>query len=700
MRPALLLATVAVAFASSASAARAQNARPDSTRRDTAHTLEAVTVAAIRARAAAPVSAKTIGPVELERRSFGQDVPVLLQGTPSLTSYAETGNYWGYSYIRLRGIDQSRINLTLDGIPLNDPEDQVLYFTDFPDLANSIHSVQIQRGVGTSAPGTASYGGSINFQSVPLATTTRGAQLQLQGGSFDTRRGSAEYASGIVNGRFAVYARASALRSTGYRQHSGVDARSGFLSAAYLGDRDILKLTATAGLFADTLAYYGATRPELDTDRRGNILRPDETDRFGERLVALSYTRQLDAASSLSLTTYRTSATGSYGVCIVNCDQPVGAGADCAVSTAACLWDFHLDFAWYGATAAWTLDRAGVYASAGLNANTYARDHYAFDRTSPLPLYFNTGRKGDASAFAKVAKDVGRATLFADVQGRRAAFHYVPDPNAGIADETVDWTFLNPKAGVSVQLTPATSAYASYGINSREPARSDMLGGLDNVDSSSVAQITPLRRVRPEHARDLEVGMRVRRGAISLDANVFSMEFRDEILPIGQLSYIGTPLRVNVRSSSRRGVELDADARVVDWLQLGVTATAMRARISDFVDEATAQQYHDVAPLLTPRFTAAQRATVGLTRSLSLTTNGRYMSRAQLDNTGNPDLVLPASYVLDASLDWTRGARGVSLFANNVTNTKRFGSGHVAFGEARYYVLPPLNFFILARLGF
>src|SRR5207244_12980532 len=179
-------------FAAAPAALHAQTSDTSRTRPDTAHTLEAVTVAAIRARTDAPVSAKIVSGAELERRSFGQDVPLVLQGTPSLTSYSETGNYWGYSYVRLRGIDQSRINFTLDGIPLNDPEDEVLYFTDFPDLTNSISSVQIQRGVGTSAPGTASYGGSINFQTLPVATTRRAGQLQLEGGSFGSARRSEE----------------------------------------------------------------------------------------------------------------------------------------------------------------------------------------------------------------------------------------------------------------------------------------------------------------------------------------------------------------------------------------------------------------------------------------------------------------------------------------------------------------------------
>src|SRR5438876_5281040 len=171
---------VLAALAAAPAALSAQTPDTSRTRRDTAHTLETVTVAGIRARDDAPVSARIVSGAELERRSFGQDIPLVLQGTPSLTSYSETGNYWGYSYIRLRGIDQSRINLTLDGIPLNDPEDEVLYFADFPDLANSLRSVQVQRGVGTSSNGTAAYAGSINMETISLASAPRSAEVQLE----------------------------------------------------------------------------------------------------------------------------------------------------------------------------------------------------------------------------------------------------------------------------------------------------------------------------------------------------------------------------------------------------------------------------------------------------------------------------------------------------------------------------------------
>jgi iron complex outermembrane receptor protein len=660
-----------------------------SARRDTTRKLESVTVSAIRAGADAPVPSTTLDAAELNRRSFGQDVPVMLQGTPSLTSYAETGNYWGYSYIRLRGVDQSRINLTIDGIPLNDPEDQVLYFADFPDLTNSLGSVQVQRGVGTSAPGSASYGGSINFQTTPLTGDYhRDAEFQLQAGSFGTLRGSAEYSSGLSDAGFAAYGRVSAIRSSGYRRHSGVDSRSGFASVGWVGRRDIVKLTAIVGLFADTMAYVGATRAELAMDDRANLLRPDETDRFGEQLVALSHTRDLGNGASVANTLYRISASGNYDVCIATCDQPVGTN-----------WNFNLDFAWLGATSVATFTRGAHRVTTGVNANTYARDHFAFDRSSGMAaLYSNTGRKRDASAFAKVERDFGRTTLFADVQGRRAQFFYAPDANAGVGRASIGWSFLNPKVGATLRLSPTLSAYVSHGVNGREPARSDMLAGFDNLDTTNAAFVGPLARVRPERVHDTEVGIRRRSGSWSLDANVFAMEFRNEILPVGQLSYIGTPLRTNVPASWRRGLELDASAHT-ERLHAGANATVMRARIASFTDDATATAYKDVAPLLTPELTASHWATFVMSRELSVGATGRFVGNSFLNNTGNGALTLPSQYTLDLSAHWSNRGRGVALYVNNALNTRRFAGGHVAGGEARYYVLPPVNAQLLIRLA-
>ena len=664
----------------------------DSTRRaaaaGVARRLEGVTVTAIRGGAigeGAPLSQRTLTRAEIEQRSFGQEVPLLLQGTPSLTSYAETANYWGYSYTRLRGIDQSRINLTIDGIPLNDPEDQVLYFADLPDLASSIESVQIQRGVGTSSAGTASFAGSINFETTPLAASREG-ELQVEGGSFGSRRASAEYRSGLLANGLAFYGRLSDLQSTGYRYHSGVLGRSAFVSAGYFGARDVVKVMATAGLLHDTLSYLAVPATELARDRRINPLQPTELDRFGEQLVSAAYTRSLSATSSLSTTMYRISASGNYDVAI----DPD-------------LWNYHLDFVWYGLTSAWSWQGEGMRVNIGVNANRYARDHYAFVRPDLTDAqYFNTGHKGDVSGFAKVAYDVGRATLFGDVQTRRAEFRYVPDSRADIAPRSISWTFLNPRGGVTYRLAPALAVYGSYGVTSREPARGDMFAGFDNLDTSNVAFVGDLSRVRPETVHDAEAGITLTTDAVRLQANLFSMDFRNEIEPIGALSYQGLPLRKNVHASYRRGVELDGRVRLTTKITASANATLMRARIADYTDDASGESFHGVPPLLTPRVVSAQRLEWQPIAALSFWGEGRYSGQSQLDNTGNAALILPAAYVFDASTVWrfSSGRHALELRGNNLTNSKRYGSGYGSGDTPYYYVLPPRSVFVTLKLGF
>jgi iron complex outermembrane receptor protein len=679
---------VAIAFTSLTHVANAQAARRDSARTDStrAQRLERVMISAVRGSGEAPISQKTLTATDLQPRYFGQDVPLLLQGAaPSLTSYAETGNYWGYSYIRLRGIDQSRINLTLDGIPLNDPEDQVLYFADFPDLANSLRSVQVQRGVGTSSNGTAAYAGSINMETIPLAASSRAGNVDLERGSFGSRRVSAELQSGLLPNRFAFYARASSLHTDGYRYHSGVDGNSVFVSAGYFGDRDILKFTATNGTMRDTMAYLAVAVADLDTNRRINPLTPRERDGFGERLTSLSYTRLLAPTASLSITGYRIANSGDYDVQLDSLDQ------------------FNLNAAWGGVTSDLSIRNGALRFDLGGNASTYARHHFAFEHPDLThPLYYNTGHKGEASGFAKLAYSAGAATLFGDLQLRHTTFRYTPDANAGIGEQSIDWTFANPKVGLTYAASRALSLYASYGSNTREPARSDMFAGFDNLDTSNIAFVGDLHRVHPETVHDLELGVVHRGSAIDAQANLYSMSFRNEIAPIGQLSYIGTPLRQNVGASYRRGVEADVTYRGVRRLLLAANATASTNRIRSYTD-ATGDApvtYHDVEPLLTPRFTSFQRAAFAATRHTWLALEGRYTSRSFLQNTSDSRFVLPAAYTVDGSATWHAGPYELVVRANNLTDSNKYGSGYAGGDVPYYYVLPPRNFFVALRLGY
>ena len=685
---AIAAAIAATLIAQPTHVAGAQASRRDSTRADStgAQRLERVMISAVRGSGEAPISQKTLTSADLQPRYFGQDVPLLLQSAaPSLTSYAETGNYWGYSYIRLRGIDQSRINLTLDGIPLNDPEDQVLYFADFPDLANSLRSVQVQRGVGTSSNGTAAYAGSINMETPALAGSPRGGNVEFQGGSFGSRRFSGEFQSGLLPNRFAFYARASSLHTDGYRYHSGVEGKSVFVSAGYFGDRDILKFTATNGTMRDTMAYLAVPATDLDTNRRVNPLTPRERDGFGERLTSLSYTRLLAPTASLSITGYRIANSGDYDVQLDSLDQ------------------FNLNATWGGVASDLSIRDGAFRFDLGANASTYARHHFAFEHPDlEHPLYYNTGHKDEVSGFAKLAYTAGAATLFGDLQLRHTRFRYTPDVNAGIAGQSIDWSFANPKIGLTYAASRAISLYASYGSNTREPARSDMFAGFDNLDTSNVAFVGDLHRVHPETVHDVEIGAVHNGATLDLQANLYSMNFRNEIAPIGQLSYIGTPLRQNVGASYRRGIEADATYRGIRRVLLTANATASTNRIKSYTD-ATGDSpvtYHNVEPLLTPRFTSFQRAAFAATRHAWLAVEGHYTGRSFLQNTGDPRFVLPASYTIDGSASWHDGPYELVFRANNLTNSEKYGSGYASGGVSYYYVLPPRNFFVELRLGF
>ncbi len=687
----ILLATSGL-FAAAPHVAVAQASPPQKSdslvRADSGRRIERVLVSAIRSGSSTPISQKTIGRETITQRHFGQDVPMLLQGaSPSLTAHTETGTNWGYSYMRLRGVDQTRINITLDGIPLNDMEDQVLYFANFADLMSNVQSVQVQRGVGTSTAGTASFAGSVNFETTPVALREAGGDVSLQLGSFGAQRVSTSFRSGLTDSRLAVYGRASALRTNGYRDHSGVSGRSAFVGAGWFGDRTIVKATALVGLLADTLSYTGATAAELRANRRFNPLAPDELDRFGQQMFALSVSHVASDIATVNTTVYRNSASGNY-------DYFEGADR----------YRFGLAHSWYGVTSAVNVERGALQVNAGVNANTYQRAHRAFLRPDlATSLYDNTGHKQDASAFAKASVERGRVRWFADLQTRWASFRYAPDARAGVTERSIDWLFFNPKVGATVQLAGAWSGYASYGGTTREPARNDLFAGEDDLNASNVASIGDLSRVKPESVRDAELGVTWAAAGRSLQANLYSMDFRNDIARIGAPTASGSILRRNVGASYRRGVELDGRWQLVARVAIAGNAAWSANRIRAFTDSSrgTPVERRNVEPLLTPRFTTAHRIEYAPLRALSLTVEGRYQSRAFLDNTSSPDRSLPDFYVLDATARATWSRATFTVRGANLGDTQKFGSGSVSgSGRARYFVLPVRAVFATVDLTF
>ena len=664
----------------------------DSTRTsDTAHSaaLEGVIVRAVRANGTAPIAQTTVDSRTIRRRSFAQEMPLMLQGTvPSVTAHAESGTNWGYSYIRLRGIDQSRINLSIDGIPLNDPEDQVFYFANLADLSSSIQSVQVQRGVGTTGTGTASFAGSINFETKPVSGTRRFAAGELQVGSFGAQRAMIEGNSGTSTGGFASSVRLSALRTNSPRQHAGVQGLSGLAQVGWLGSRDLVKLMVLAGRLRDTLSYLAVPVNELRGDRSINPLSPDELDGFSQHLVSLSHTRQLGDGVQYATTLYRIAADGNYDVRF----------------DSATVGNYALDFGWYGLTSALNVKRGPFTMHAGLNANTYQREHAGYIRPDlTSPTYLNTGHKRDASAFAKLAFVKGSVTWFTDMQLRHARFRYEPDKDSGFGsnEPTISWTFFNPKLGATWLVQPSTEFFASVGRTTREPTRSDLLAGNDDVSRATFDDLGGLKHLGPESVTGTEVGVRWRGAKAQLELNAFRMDFRNEIARIGALSPLGAELRSNAGASVRQGVEVDLRVMPSTSITLATVGALSHNRIRKFTDSsaATPVERRNVPPLLSPAVTGTQRIDWHAARWIDLGVEARYQGKSFLRNDGNAAFTLPSYVMLDAMLRFPLGANELTVRGTNLGNTRRYGSGYEAGGVPNYFILPPRSVFATVRIA-
>jgi len=656
-----------------------------------AQALETLTITAVRAGADAPVARTTLDHARLQRDYAGQDVPLTLRQAPSVTAYSESGSLLNYSYIRLRGIDQSRINVTLDGVPLNEPEDQQVYFSDFPDLTSSIESVQIQRGVGTSTYGQAAFGGSVNFASPSLAGSARRSALQLGGGSFGMARATFETQTGQMPNRMAFYARLSGLRSDGYRKGASSAANSAFVSGGYFGDRNLVKLTASTGLERNGQAYTAVPDSTLRIDPRFNPI-AGVGDHYRESFATLNYTRLLSPDASAGLTAYGFHTTGWYDYPAEGSPRPLR---------------YRSASRWAGLIAAAHVTRGApdgvtLTLDGGAHAAAYAKDH-RFDARADLeyPAYDNTGHKTEASGFGKAALALGRVTLFGDLQVRTAEFRYTPTAGYGLSEARQRWSFVNPRGGVTMRAAPGVTLFASYGTTGREPTRADLFAGADDVTPDDAPALLPLTRVRPEHVNDLELGATLTRATVQVTVNAYDMRFRDEIARTGATTPLGYDLRANVGTSYRRGVELDGSWAVTPSLDVGATAAVSRNRIAEYRDEASGVTYRDVAPILTPAFIGGHRLTWRATTSLALTADGRYLSRSFLAPTGNARLTAPPFYVLDGGATFTVGGRTVAVNGRNLLDRRAYPTGDVSSGGVpRYIILAPRSVDVTVRLPF
>ena len=668
---------------------------------------EAITVIGIRAGENVPVTKRNMDREEIETLSYGQDVPQLLAHTPSMNWYSDSGVGSNYSYFSMRGIQQTRINMTLDGAPLNDPAEHALFFNNFHDFLSGIDSIQIQRGVGTSSVGSPAYGGSVNFAS-PGAAQDHGGDARLVLGSYDTTRASIGYESGLFDNGLYVSGRFSYANTDGYRERSGTEHHTLFLNAGWQGDRSSLTLVAFSGQEKTQLAYLAVDPDTLSENRRFNPLTEEDRDNFGQDFAQLKYMRDLGGDTLLTASFYYNGAQGWFQLW----DDPVAQND---------LLRFGIDQGFFGSMVTLSAGTENLSATFGVHYNDFSGDHF-LDTDASGRLYENTGFKETANAFGKVEYRLGQTLLFGDLQLRWAGFSYEGDVELG----SVDWTFLDPKIGVRQMLSPGLSLYGSIGRAQREPARLDLLLGEDNATIPH-----DLEAVKSESVTNFEGGVNFNTPELALQANIYLMEFRNEIALTGELSEIGLPLRRNVDSSYRRGLEVDLKwMPVPNWSvlhSLNVSRNRIRSwtQFYDVYDEQGAWigsepiSYQNVRPLLSPEL-IFNLGVKWANRDTSMGLMGRYVAESQLDNTGLSQFQTPSFTNLDLRASqslgrWWQGANAsITLFVNNLfDNVDQLPSGYsyqflvrdsagrdTLDGIPFYYPLATRNFIVSLDINF
>ena len=621
-----------------------------------------------------PATFQNIRPDQFEQLNTGQEPSYILsQLSPSVTVYSDAGNTQGYSYIRLRGIDQTRINMTLNGVPLNEPEDQGAYFSNYPDFLNSISEIQIQRGVGLSQNGTASYGGSLQFFSPGLSDSAR-ASVGVGYGSFNSYRAFAEYQSGIRKNK-AFYLRGTHLHSDGYKRHSGNTSQSLFYSGMLFGQKQLLKLTGFVGHQRNKMAWLGVSDSLIGTDRRFNANTNAEDDRFLQSLTMLEHKFFPSSRSTLSTTVYYNFLDGNYDF---DYNNPLWS------SDPPFLMNFAFRSHYSGIFSNFNTKIGNLDLSAGLQASFYTRSHTGSEPSLGV-MYTNRGFKSDAAVFAKAIYKIGSFNIFADVQGRYNRFDFEGRTN----DLGLNWKFLNPRAGLSWQASKNSTLYYSIGSVGREPTRTDIFGGNDEPAFDSSFQLITFI-TKPESVIDQELGFRSSGKNWQVGANLFLMQFRNEIVLNGQFGPNALALNSAFARSLRSGIEIQGSYEPVNGLLFTNASSFNYSRIKD--------QGISFSPILTPMFIVNQSVAYTF-KGFRIGLDARYQSSSYIDFSNS--VSLDDYLLLNTQLSYRIRGWEFRFLVNNLLNTNYYNQGYVDFdGLPKYFVTAPLNFYGMILFSF
>ncbi|MBE9661669.1 TonB-dependent receptor [Mucilaginibacter myungsuensis] len=695
---------------------------------------EEVTVSSTRASDKSPTAFTNLNKKDIEKNNSGRGFEFLLEQTPSTVVSSNAGAGVGYTSVRIRGSDGTRTNVTINGIPMNDAESQGSFMVNLPDFASSIDNIQVQRGVGTSTNGAGAFGASINIQ-----TTTRRdsayAELNNSAGSYGTIKNTVSIGTGLLGGHFTVDGRLSRINSDGYIDRAFSKMKSYFLSGAYYGQKDVLRVNVFSGDQQTYQAWNGVPEEEV---RKGNYrynelgymekakdYYDNQTDNYIQNYYQLLYNRQLTDKLSFSGALHYTKGAGyyeefknnepftKYGI------TPVVIGGVTVANTDLVrrLW---LDNHFYGLT--YNLDynpSTKLNLKLGGGYNEYKGDHFSNIRwtqqsTTIFPNHEYSrdhAKKTDFNTFLRAEfHPAENILIYGDAQYRRINYSFLGfDRNLNNIQQAVNLNFFNPKAGITVSLNSNSDVYASVAVANREPNRNDFTNS------------SPDSRPKSERLTDFELGYRYNQTNFSASINGYYMKYKNQLVLTGALNDVGSSIRTNIDDSYRAGLEGNARIRVAKPLTWLINATVSANKVKGFrqflynydTDALEMTQYGTTNIAYSPSLIAGSTLSWAAIKNGEIALIGKYVGRQYLDNTSTKSRSLDDYLITDVRLNYNfafKGVKnvGVGLLVNNVFSKRYWSDGATYPGisggvvENYNYFFPqaPINFLASLNVKF
>lgn len=634
-----------------------------------------VVVSGVRAGDKVPVPYVNVTEREVKEKNNGQDMPYILKSLPSVVVTSDAGAGVGYTAFRIRGTDLSRINVTINGIPQNDPESHGVWWVDMPDLASSVSDIQVQRGVGTSTNGAGAFGASVNIHTFSLKKDPYAA-ISSFGGSFNTFRNTLFLGSGLLKKGFSFDTRLSKIVSDGYIDRASSDLGSlAFTGAWYSKKKDIVRLVVMAGKEKTYQAWDGVPGYMLKTNRRyngigeytdeeGNVRYYDnETDNYLQNHLQLFYSKEFARPLWLNLAVFYIKGKGYYeqykedqDLSYYLLDDVILPAGD-TITTTDLIRRKWLNNDMYGLTGNLKWNRSRLSLNTGGGWNYYDGAHYG---TVIWARYFSNGEKGhqwydnkglkqEYNIYSKADYElISGMYLYADLQLRGIAYRMEgPDDDQRDLTQTHHYLFFNPKAGITWDLSSRSSLYASFAVAHREPTRYDF-------KEAPAEGPEP----RPEVLRDLEAGMALKAGVATFHANLYYMNYKDQLVMTGKINDVGIPIMTNVPKSYRLGLEITGMAQITQNFSWNANITLSRNKILNFTeyvddwDTWSQRSFYlgttDIS--FSPGVIANNTFTYRFFGMLDVNWLARYVGKQYIDNTSSEERRLDPYFLNDLNL--------------------------------------------------